>query len=197
MFPIICAGPACIGVNLHDLLPIPYTREALGHVCERILRVQDFLGRRIAIENASTYVAFAQADMSEAEFVAAMAARADCLLLLDVNNVYVSNFNHSPRNAALDNSKAFIDAVPAARVAQIHMAGHSDLGEHKIDTHDHPICEEVFALYRHVCARVGHVPTMIERDDGFPPFAELLDELRRLRAIAAHACKTPEMADAL
>ncbi|MBI1867620.1 MAG: DUF692 domain-containing protein [Methylocystis sp.] len=167
------------GVNLHDLLPIPYTQEALSHVVDRIKRVQDFLKRRVAIENAATYVAFRESEMDEWVFVTEMAERADCLLLLDVNNVFVSGFNHSfdPRR--------FIEFVPTERVVQFHMAGHADHETHKIDTHDQPICEEVWALYELACRRFGEVSTMIERDNNFPPFAELLGELERMRQIAA------------
>lgn len=169
------------GANLHDLLPIPYTFEALTHVVERIKRVQDFLGRRIAIENASTYVTFHESEMEEWTFVREMAERADCWLLLDVNNVFVSGFNHG-----FDQAK-FIDAIPTERVVQIHLAGHSEAGTHKIDTHDQPICDEVWSLYERACRRYGRISTMIERDDKFPPFDELLAELDRARSIAAAA----------
>ena len=176
------------GRNLHDLLPIPYTREALDHVVERIGRVQDILKRRLVVENASTYVAFTQSEMPEWEFIARMAERADCLLLLDVNNVFVSGFNHG------FDINAFIDAVPADRVAQFHMAGHTDNETHLIDTHDQPIREEVWTLYERARRRFGDVSVMIERDDNFPPFSELLGELQRMRdvdaAIAADASRS-------
>jgi uncharacterized protein (UPF0276 family) len=166
------------GVNLHDLLPIPYTQEALTHTVDRIKRVQDFLRRRLVIENASTYVAFRESEMDEWVFLKEMAERSDCLLLLDINNVFVSGFNHGfePRH--------FIESVPVDRVIQFHMAGHTDYETHKIDTHDQPVCDDVWALYELACRRFGDVPTMIERDDKFPPFAELLTELERLREIA-------------
>jgi uncharacterized protein len=167
------------GINLHDLLPIPYTKESLDHVVERIQRVQDFLQRRLVVENASTYVSFAGSEMDEWTFVAEMAERADCLLLLDVNNVFVSGFNHG-----FDPAR-FIDAVPVDRVVQFHMAGHTDNKTHRIDTHDQPVCEEVWALYERARRRFGDVSAMIERDDNFPPFSELLDELARMRAIDA------------
>ena len=166
------------GVNLHDLLPIPYTQEALTHTVDRIKRVQDFLRRRLVIENASTYVAFRESEMDEWVFLKEMAERSDCLLLLDIINVFVSGFNHGfePRH--------FIESVPVDRVIQFHMAGHTDYETHKIDTHDQPVCDDVWALYELACRRFGDVPTMIERDDKFPPFAELLTELERLREIA-------------
>jgi uncharacterized protein (UPF0276 family) len=165
------------GLTLHDLLPIPYTRESLAHIVERICRVQDYLKRRLVVENASTYVSFSASEMSEQEFVKEMAERADCLLLLDVNNVFVSSFNHG------FDPVAFIDAVPVERVVQFHMAGHTNHETHRVDTHDQPVCEEVWALYEHARRRFGDVSAMIERDDNFPPFSELLDELQRMRDI--------------
>jgi uncharacterized protein (UPF0276 family) len=166
------------GLNLHDLLPAPLTRESLDHCVERASKVQDFLGRRIALENPSTYVAFAGDEMDEADFIAELARRADCLLLLDVNNVYVSAFNHG------FDPRAFLDRLPKERVAQIHVAGHTHAGTHIIDTHDHPVCDDVWALFSYVWRTFGPVPAMIERDDRFPPFSELLDELRHMRALA-------------
>jgi uncharacterized protein (UPF0276 family) len=171
--------------NLHDLLPMPHTREALKHMVERIHRVQDFLGQRIALENASTYVAFADDDMNEMEFVSELLQRADCWLLLDVNNVYVSATNHG------FDGRRFIDALPAERIRQIHLAGHENHGDHLIDTHDQPICPDVFALYEYTIERFGRscgqIPTMIERDDNIPPLSELLAELDDVRAAAARA----------
>jgi uncharacterized protein len=163
--------------NLHDLLPLPYTEEALRHVAERVLQVQEVLGRRLLLENVSSYVSFEGDEMQEWEFLAELARRADCELLLDVNNVYVSSRNHG------FNAKTFIDAMPRERVRQIHLAGHEDHGSHVIDTHDHPVCEAVWELYAHTVHRLGAVPTMIERDDHIPPLAELLAELDRARAI--------------
>jgi uncharacterized protein len=167
------------GVNLHDLLPVPYTQEALIHIVDRIKRVQDFLDRRLVVENASTYVTFQESEMDEWVFVKEMAERADCLLLLDVNNVFVSGFNHG------FDAERFIESVPVERVVQLHMAGHTDNETHKVDTHDQPVCEEVWALYERACRRFGDVSVMIERDDNFPPFPELLAELQRTREIAA------------
>jgi uncharacterized protein (UPF0276 family) len=155
------------GVNLHDLLPIPYTAEALGHVSDRIRRVQDFLGRRIAIENVSSYVTFAESEMDEWTFVRELCERAD------------SSFNHD-----FDPLK-FIDAVPRDRVVQIHIAGHSDHGTHKIDTHDQPVTGDVWSLYANACRRFWDVSAMIERDDNFPPFEDLLAELEHARMIQA------------
>ncbi len=167
--------------NLHDLLPLPYTEAALRHLAERVARVQDVLGRRLLLENVSSYVAFEADEMTEWQFIAELARRADCELLLDVNNVYVSSVNHG------FDARAFIDAMPAARVRQIHLAGHEDHGHYKIDTHDHPVCQPVWDLYRYTVGRLGDVPTMIERDDHIPPLAELVAELGVARAVAAEA----------
>ncbi len=173
------------GRNLHDLLPIPYTLEALDHCVERVSRAQDFLGRRIALENPSTYVSFSRSDMSEPEFLAELSRRADCLLLLDINNVYVSGFNHG------FDAKAYLDLVPKERVAQIHVAGHTSLPTHKIDTHDHPVCDDVWSLFSYVRENFGPIPAMIERDDQFPPFEDLLAELRHMRALAETRQREP------
>ena len=161
--------------NLHDLLPLPYTEEALHHLTGRILRVQEFLGRRILLENVSTYVACNDDEMSEWQFIRELSARADCELLLDVNNVYVSARNHG------FDAHEFIDAMPAGRVRQIHLAGHQDHGDCVIDTHDHPIRDEVFELYAYAIERLGPVASMIERDDRIPPIDELLAELDLVR----------------
>jgi uncharacterized protein (UPF0276 family) len=167
--------------NLHDLLPLPYTEAALRHVVQRVQQVQDLLGRRLLLENVSSYVSFAGDEMSEWQFIAELAQRADCELLLDVNNVYVSSVNHG------FDAKAFIDAMPRERVRQIHLAGHEDHGSYLVDTHDHPVCEAVWSLYAYTVQRLGPVPTMIERDDHIPPLAELLAELDQARAIQAQA----------
>jgi uncharacterized protein (UPF0276 family) len=168
--------------NLHDLMPMPFTEAALRHLVPRIGRVQDLLGRRLVLENVSSYVAFAGDEMTEWEFVAELLRHADCELLLDVNNVYVSARNHGfdPRR--------YIDAMPPARVRQIHLAGHEDYGDHLIDTHDHPVCDAVWSLYAHTVRHVGDVPAMIERDDRIPPLDELVAELDHARAVARDAC---------
>lgn len=171
------------GVNLHDLLPVPYTEEALSHVVSRITQVQDLLGCRIAIENVSSYLEYQCSEMSEWDFVAEMARRADCLLLLDVNNVFVSGYNHD------FDSRAFIAAIPTERVVQFHLAGHSEGNDCLIDTHDAPIRPEVFSLYGKALERFGPVSTMIERDDNIPPLAELVAELDQARAVAARVLK--------
>jgi len=166
------------GHNLHDLLPLPYTEEALAHVVDRVARVQDALGRRILLENVSTYLEFQQSTMPEWEFLSAVAERADCGILLDVNNIFVSAFNHG--FTALD----YINAVPVARVHQFHLAGHSDRGTFLHDTHDHPVAGAVWKLYAAAVRRFGRVSTLIEWDDRIPPFAALHAEALHARQIA-------------
>jgi uncharacterized protein len=167
------------GQHLHDLLPLPYTDEALRTVVQHIRQVQDVLGRRLVVENVSSYLQYKASTMDEAQFLGAMAQEADCLLLLDVNNVHVSSVNHG------FDARAFIDALPAQRIQQIHLAGHHDHGTHLIDTHDHPVADSVWQLYEHTLSRIGPVATMIERDDHIPPLRELIAELDTARSIAA------------
>jgi len=170
--------------NLHDLLPMPYTEAALRHLVARVQQVQEALGRRLLLENVSSYVRFKADELSEWEFIAQLAQRADCELLLDVNNVYVSGRNHG------FDAHDFIDAMPRERVRQIHLAGHEDHGTYLIDTHDHPVCDGVWELYAYTAKRLGAVPTMIERDDRIPPLAELLAELDEARRMQAAALAT-------
>jgi uncharacterized protein len=167
------------GRNVHDLLPLPYTEEALAVVVERVGEVQEVLRRRILLENVSSYLSFTSSEMSEWEFLSEVAGRADCDILLDINNIYVSSVNHG-----FDPSH-YLRAVPKERVRQFHLAGHSDMNGHLIDTHDHPIAAPVWTLYREAVAHFGSVPAMIERDDNIPPLAELVAELRLARAHAA------------
>jgi len=169
------------GRNLHDLMPVPYTEEALRHVARRVRAVQDTLGRRILLENVSSYVAYRSSAMSEWQFLAALAREADCDLLLDVNNIYVSAFNHG------FDALAFLDGIPARRVRQIHLAGHDQCGDLIIDTHDAPVIGPVWDLFAEAVRRFGPVPTMIERDDRIPPLGALVRELDRARAVAAGA----------
>lgn len=164
-----------LGRNSHDLLPLPYDRETLDRVVQSVTRVQERLGRRILLENPSSYALFEGADMGEAEFLAETARRADCDILLDVNNVFVSAHNHG------FDSDAYVAALPAGRIRQIHLAGHSVTPVAIIDTHDAPITDPVLDLYERVVARIGPRPTMIERDDAIPPLADLLVELDRVR----------------
>jgi uncharacterized protein (UPF0276 family) len=167
------------GRNVHDLLPLPYTEEALACVVDRVGQVQDLLGRQILLENVSSYLTYRSSEMTEWEFLGEVARRADCAILLDINNIYVSAVNHG------FDALRYLRAVPTERVRQFHLAGHSDMGDHLIDTHDHPIVAPVWNLYREALAHFGPVPTMIERDDNIPPLAELVAELDVARAIAA------------
>jgi uncharacterized protein len=155
------------GRNLHDLLPLPYTDEAVRHVANRIGKVQEILERTILIENVSSYMEFACSQLSEWEFLSAVASEADCAILLDINNIFVNAFNH--RFDAIH----YIDCVPAERVIQFHLAGHSDHGAYLLDTHDHAVRPEVWALYEHAVGRFGRVPTLIEWDDNIPEFEVL------------------------
>jgi uncharacterized protein (UPF0276 family) len=177
------------GRNLHDLLPLPYTEETVRHVAGRIREVQDILERTILFENVSSYMAFRASRLTEWEFLSAVAEEADCAILLDLNNIFVSAFNH--RFDAL----GYIDAVPADRVVQFHLAGHSDHGSYLLDTHDHPIRPEVWALYEHAVRRFGRVPTLIEWDDNIPEFevlAAAADEARRrCESVLAADAPTP------
>jgi uncharacterized protein len=165
------------GRNLHDLLPLPYTEEALASVVERVGQVQDALGRQILLENVSSYLTYRASDMSEWEFLREVAERADCAILLDINNIYVSSVNHG------FDPLTYLRAMPGERVRQFHLAGHSDLGGHLIDTHDHPIVEPVWDLYCAAVAQFGAVPTMIERDDNIPALSELVAELQIAREL--------------
>lgn len=169
------------GVNLHDLMPLPYTEEALQHVVQRVIQVQDFLGRRILLENVSSYVSYASAEMTEWQFLAQLATAADCDLLLDINNIYVSSVNHG------FDPLEFLCAVPQQRVRQLHLAGHQNHGTYILDTHDAPIADPVWDLYSVARQRFGDVATMIERDDNIPPLGELLAELDLARNLAKAA----------
>jgi uncharacterized protein (UPF0276 family) len=171
------------GQNIHDLLPLPYTEEAVKHVAERVKIVQDYLGRQILLENVSSYASYVDSTMTEWDFISEIADKADCLLLLDVNNIYVSSFNHQ------FNAKAFIDGVPAKRVQQIHLAGHSNHGDYIIDTHDAPVIDPVWDMYEYALSQFGAVSTMIERDDHIPELDILVQELKIARDIAAKTAK--------
>jgi len=166
------------GVNLHDLMPLPYTEEAVQHVADRVSQVQDYLGRQMLLENVSSYVSYSDSQMSEWEFLREVAERADCLILLDINNIYVSAFNHN------FDPYTYLTAIPGERVYQFHLAGHTHENNLIIDTHDHPIADPVFELYAAAVQHFGRVSTMIERDDNIPPLPELLDELAQVRRIA-------------
>lgn len=169
------------GFNSHDLLPLPYTEEALDIVCRNIMRAQDILERRLLVENPSTYVSFADTDMTEWRFMAEMCDRTGCELLLDVNNVFVSAVNHG------FDPLSYISGIPVERVRQVHLAGHSQGNGLLIDTHDQPVPAGVWSLYEAACRQLGPVATMIERDAEIPPLPELLSELDVARGLAAGA----------
>jgi len=178
------------GVNAHDLLPLPYTEEAINHVVARLSEVQDFLGRRILIENVSSYVTYPESEMTEWEFLREIVERADCRILLDINNIYVSSFNHE------FDPRTYLEAIPVERVWQFHLAGHRNHGDYIIDTHDEPVIDPVWELYAQAVRRFGRVSTMIERDDNIPPLTELIAELDRARRIAGASARLSAVAAA-
>ncbi len=165
-----------LGRNTHDLLPLPYTGESLRHCVERVKIVQEHLERPLVLENPSTYLEFGVSDIPEWEFLARLAEDADCGILLDVNNVYVSAFNHR------FDPEAYIDAIPPERVCQYHMAGHTNKGTHIIDTHSDHVIDEVWDLYGHTLRHVGLRSTLLEWDADIPPFDVVRDEVLKARA---------------
>jgi uncharacterized protein len=171
-----------LGRNSHDLLPVPTNEATLAHIAERVRVVSDFLERPFVIENPSSYVAFAVSTMNEWDFMAQLAERADCGLLLDVNNIFVSAFNHS------FDPNDYVDAIPVDRVVQIHLAGHTNYGTHIIDTHTGCVIDEVWALYARAVARFGNVSTMVEWDQDIPEFGVVHGEA--LKAAAYRAAVT-------
>jgi len=183
--PVVVSDHLCwtghAGINSHDLLPVPHTEEAVAHIAGRVARVQDFLGRRIALENVSSYVDYSFSRVPEWEFLSAVADRADCDILLDVNNIYVSSFNHE--FDPLD----YLAGVPARRVRQYHLAGHQNNGSHIVDTHDHPVIDPVWRLFAEALRRIGPRPAMIERDANIPPLDVLLAEVADMRRVAEAA----------
>jgi len=182
------------GRSLFDLLPLPLTEEALAHVAARTRQVQDLLGRRILLENPSTYVAYRHSTIPEGEFLAALAERADCGILLDVNNVHVSatNLGFDP--------VAYLEALPPERLGQIHLAGFTDMGTYLFDTHSAPVSDEVWRLYARAVRRFGAVPTLVEWDADIPPFERLHAEAEKARLVAesiideSHDSRTPRLA---
>lgn len=172
------------GYNLHDLMPMPYTEEAIQHVADRISQVQDYIGRQMLLENVSSYVSYSDSVMSEWEFLREVAERADCFILLDINNIYVSAYNHN------FDAETYLTSIPKERVMQFHLAGHSYENNLIIDTHDQPISDPVFNLYARALEHFGRVSTMIERDDNIPPLSQLLNELDHVRQIAENYFST-------
>jgi len=172
------------GLNLHDLMPLPYTEEAIKHVVERISMVQDYIGQQMLVENVSSYVSYNDSQITEWEFLKEVAERADCFILLDINNIYVSAYNHN------FDPYEYLTAMPSDRVMQFHLAGHTHENNLIIDTHDHPVSDPVFDLYDKAVQHFGRVSTMIERDDNIPPLNELLGELEHARRIAENHFKS-------
>ena len=171
------------GRHLNDLLPLPYTEEALDHVCGHISQAQDFLGRQILVENVSSYLQFTESTIPEWEFVAEVSRQTGCGILLDVNNIYVNSVNHGfdPRH--------FLEAIPVNAVQEIHLAGFDDNGQCLIDTHGKPVSDPVWALYRKAVARFGRVPALIEWDTDIPELAVLLDEAAKADALMQEVCR--------
>jgi uncharacterized protein (UPF0276 family) len=168
------------GIDTHDLLPVPYTEAVLAHMVDRIKAVQDRFGRPFAVENPSSYMSWRASEMPEADFIAELVERADCALLLDVNNVFVSSVNHG------FDPVVWLNTVPADRVVQMHLAGHSILPEgYRLDTHDAPVCEEVWALFALAVRRCGPVSVLIEWDGDIPSWERLAEEAARARALRA------------
>ncbi|MNF26646.1 hypothetical protein D3C76_322950 [compost metagenome] len=167
--------------QLHDLLPLPYTEESLYYVVNRVRQVQDLLQRPLVLENVSSYVRRAGDEFTEWEFLEALSRLSDCELLLDINNVYVSSRNHG------FDPLTFIHGMPANKIRQLHLAGHSDYGDYVIDTHDQPVSDPVWALYQQTLEHIGPVATLLERDDRLPPFEELLVELQKARELGDRA----------
>lgn len=165
------------GLNSHDLLPLPYTQETLDHLTQRIHQVQDVLGREMVFENVSSYLTYEHDQMQEWEFLANLAKQCGCKFLLDINNIYVSSRNHG------FDPMDYLNAIKPEWVQQIHLAGHSDMGTHIVDTHDHPVPDPVWALYEEYAKISGPKSTMIERDDNIPSMEELLEELQQARTI--------------
>jgi uncharacterized protein (UPF0276 family) len=175
-----------LGRNTHDLLPLPLNEETLRHVVRRIRTVQDFLERPLVLENPSTYLNFAGDTLKEWEFLAAMASEADCALLLDVNNVYVSSVNHE------FDPVEYLNSVPPARIAQFHLAGHAHCGTHIVDTHDRQVIRRVWELYRLAHQRTGGVSTLLEWDSNLPEFPALHAEALKARAWLAEVAPSSE-----
>jgi len=173
-----------LGRNTHDLLPLPYDAATLRHVTRRVKQVQDALERPLVLENPSTYLAYARSTMTEWEFLTALCDASGCGLLLDVNNVYVSAFNHG------FDARQYIDGIPADRVVQVHLAGHTNHGTHIVDTHDGPAIAQVWKLYARLCARTGPVSTLFEWDAKIPPLAAVVKEAAKARAFRTASAAT-------
>ena len=187
--PAVVSDHLCWGSHggryVHDLLPLPFTEEALEHVAARVRQVQDRLGRQILLENVSSYLTYAESTLSEWDFLAEVAQRADCGILLDINNIFVSSKNHG------FDPFDYLFAIPVDRVGQYHLAGHSDHGDYLLDTHDSAVCNEVWSLYREAVRRFGLVSTLIEWDEKIPELEVLVAESRKARAVEMSSLSWP------
>jgi uncharacterized protein len=183
--PAIVSDHLCWGAHggryVHDLLPLPFTEESLANVVSRVKKVQEVLGRQILLENVSSYLEYTASTLTEWDYLAEISRRADCGILLDVNNIFVSAQNHG------FDAQDFLNGIPVDRVGQIHLAGHRNEGKYLFDTHDHPVCDEVWALYGDAVRRFGAVNTLIEWDDQIPPLERLLEESKRAQEVEAQA----------
>jgi uncharacterized protein len=177
-----------LGRNSHDLLPLPLNEAVLAHVAARVRRVQDVLGRPLVLENPSTYLRFRDSTLDEPEFLRALCEATDCRLLLDVNNVHVSCFN------AGTDPQDYLDRVPFERVVQLHLAGHQHCGTHIVDTHDQPVCDDVWSLFRTAWRRTGGVATLVEWDGDVPEFERVHAEVLRARHWIEDAAPPPDAA---
>ena len=172
-----CSFSVHNGQHIPDLLPLPFTAEAVSHISERIQQVQDFLGERILLENVSSYIQSKDNEMTEAEFITAVAETADCYLLLDINNCYVTEFNNQ------ESSRTFLETIPVERVKQIHLAGHEIKDSYLLDAHNNPVCDAVWTLFQDFVETHGSFPTLIEWDHDIPEFAVLLEEQQKAQQI--------------
>ena len=170
------------GANIHDLLPLPHTKAAVAHVVARVRQVQDTLERPFALENVSSYLTYTDSAMPEWEFLSEIAEKADCGILLDCNNIYVSSRNHG------FDGNDYVDAIPAERIVQVHLAGHTDKGLYLLDTHSDHVKDEVWDLYRRTIRRTGPVSTLIEWDEDIPTWEVLAEEARMARALRDEVC---------
>lgn len=165
------------GVVTHDLIPLPYTQSVVKHIVDRILQVQDFLGEQLVIENVSSYLQFKSTEMSEWDFINEVTHQSDCRLLLDVNNIYVSAQNHH------FDAEEYLLAMPAEKVAEMHLAGYEDRGTHLLDTHSRPVTEPVWALFKKAVQHVGDVPVLIEWDNDIPSLERVIQEAHKAQVL--------------
>lgn len=175
---------ACHGRQFHDLLPVPYTDEAMRHIAERVAQIQEFLGQPLVIENVSAYLRFRQSAMTEAQFLNQLVAQTGCEILLDINNLYVNHVNHG------DDVMAYLDTLPLNAVREVHLAGYEDKGHYLLDAHNHRVSAPVWDLYEKIHPQIAHVPVLIEWDNDIPAFAELREEALRAGEIIVNGSRS-------